>query len=144
ADNNESLGQFRDIGERRRIARSLIRVLGKPPVCEPRSVGGEEMIEVGLGRVGAERMKAREMRERQEVEEAKRCRQEPARGRPGVEGGRIQRHHCTDQRSPRFIAESMYSDARQLRAMIVSVGFLCVAEAKAAASSTKRFFTSQA
>src|SRR5688500_3525860 len=42
-----------------------------------------------------------------------------------------------------FISRSICSDARHESAIIVSVGFLCVPEAKAAASITKRFFTSQ-
>ena len=47
-----------------------------------------------------------------------------------------------DQRFRFFISSNIYSDARQASAMIVSVGFLCVPEAKAEASITKRFFTS--
>src|SRR5262245_4234625 len=48
-----------------------------------------------------------------------------------------------DQRFRFFISSSIYSDERHARAMIVSVGFLCVPEAKAEASITKRFFKSQ-
>src|SRR5262245_14531193 len=47
------------------------------------------------------------------------------------------------QRSFFFISSSIYSDARHASAMIVSVGFLCVPEAKAEASITKRFFRSE-
>ena len=45
-------------------------------------------------------------------------------------------------RFPFFISPSMYSDARQLSAIIISVGFLCVPEVNAEASVTNKFLTS--